>query len=117
MGKFYDVSGIRRDAANAKRRPGVPGRPPASPACRIRTAMMQPLSAPALRRSREGAPSGAAAGALSRGTWLAVAIVFTLAWFALIGTRALQHPDEGRYAEIGREMLASGDWLTPRLNG
>ncbi len=29
----------------------------------------------------------------------------------------LQDPDEGRYAAIPLEMLVSGDWVTPRLNG
>ncbi|HZP59437.1 MAG TPA: glycosyltransferase family 39 protein [Opitutaceae bacterium] len=29
----------------------------------------------------------------------------------------LQNPDEGRYAEIPREMVATGDFVTPRLNG
>src|SRR5450830_1748737 len=31
--------------------------------------------------------------------------------------RPLAVPDEGRYGEVGRWMLQSGDWLTPRLNG
>ena len=39
-----------------------------------------------------------------------------VAWFAALDARRLQHPDEGRYAEIAREMAASGDWVTPRLN-
>ena len=35
----------------------------------------------------------------------------------LAAVRPLALPDEGRYAEVGRWMLVSGDWLTPRLNG
>jgi len=55
--------------------------------------------------------------ALSRRTWIALIVVFAIAWFASLDVRKLQHPDEGRYAEIAREMLVSGDWVTPRLDG
>ncbi len=43
-------------------------------------------------------------------------LVFAAVWFCSLDYRRLIHPDEGRYAEIPREMAASGDWITPRLN-
>lgn len=44
-----------------------------------------------------------------------VALIFALA--ATAGLRKLHLPDEGRYVGVAREMLLSGDWLTPTLNG
>jgi 4-amino-4-deoxy-L-arabinose transferase-like glycosyltransferase len=39
-------------------------------------------------------------------------------WFALfLGNRPFASPDEGRYVEIPREMAATGNYVTPRLNG
>jgi 4-amino-4-deoxy-L-arabinose transferase-like glycosyltransferase len=52
-----------------------------------------------------------------RRSWLLLAIVVAITWFANLDVRKLQHPDEGRYAEIAREMVVTGDWVTPRLNG
>lgn len=46
-----------------------------------------------------------------------VAVVAAIIWFTQLGYRDLIEPDEGRYAEIPREMVATGDWVTPRLNG
>lgn len=45
------------------------------------------------------------------------ALLIATAFFAFLGSRGLNEPDEGRYAELGREMLISGDWLVPHLNG
>jgi len=43
--------------------------------------------------------------------------LFGLLYLAVLGERPLFIPDEPRYGEIAREMLVSGDWVVPRLNG
>ena len=45
------------------------------------------------------------------------ALLLAAVWLGALGVRPLYKTDESRYAEIPREMVASGDWLTPRLNG
>lgn len=49
-------------------------------------------------------------------SWLTLTGLWVLL-LVLAALRPLAVPDEGRYGEIGRWMLQSGDWLTPRLNG
>ena len=51
--------------------------------------------------------------------WFHLSVLVVISSFFLffkLGERALFDPDEGRYAEIAREMYESGDWITPRLN-
>jgi 4-amino-4-deoxy-L-arabinose transferase-like glycosyltransferase len=54
--------------------------------------------------------------AASASAWVLVAAVAGI-WFLALGARHLLPFDEGRYAEIAREMYASGDWVTIRYNG
>src|SRR5436305_2527215 len=56
------------------------------------------------------------AGSTGRPGWAAW-VRLALEWFATVPVRALLGPDGGRYAEIPREMLASGAWVTPRFDG
>ena len=51
-----------------------------------------------------------------RGLWVLL-LAFAVVWFGTLEYRKLIKPDEGRYAEIAREMAVSGDFVTPRLNG
>ena len=48
---------------------------------------------------------------------LLLALAFGALFFFRLGSYPLSNPDEGRYAEIPREMVTSGDYVTPRLNG
>ncbi len=47
----------------------------------------------------------------------AALLIFVVLYVLLIGVRPLFSPDEARYVEIPREMLADHDFVTPRLNG
>lgn len=44
-------------------------------------------------------------------------LAFVTLWLYTLGARTLVPSDEARYAEMAREMVATGDWITPRLNG
>ncbi len=60
----------------------------------------------AMRRSR---PLRAVVG-------LVLGVVLVLPFFACLGSWPLIEPDEGRNAEVAREMLALGHWSVPHFN-
>ena len=55
--------------------------------------------------------------ALNPGKILLLVLLYSLLWFGTLNYRHLIPSDEGRYAEMAREMLVTGDWITPRYNG
>jgi len=61
-------------------------------------------------------PDFASNGAPGKCAFLVI-VCSLITLFSFLGTSGLKEPDEGRYAEIGREMAFSNDWLIPRLNG
>ena len=54
---------------------------------------------------------------MTRWLYAGLAALLGVVWLATLSDRPLFNPDEGRYAEIPREMLSGGDWVIPHLNG
>lgn len=56
----------------------------------------------------------------SKNTWLTDSLWLTIGigffYFLFLGSRALNVPDEARYSEIPREMVATGHYLVPHLD-
>ena len=48
---------------------------------------------------------------------LIVALVAAIILLPFLGAVPLMDPDEPVYGETAREMLAAGDWLSPRIFG
>ena len=48
---------------------------------------------------------------------IALTGLFLLLYLIPLGVRPIMIPDEPRYAEIPREMITTGDWIAPHLNG
>ena len=48
---------------------------------------------------------------------IGLAAFFALFYLLWLNSYPLFTPDEGRYSEVAREMVATGDYITPRVNG
>jgi 4-amino-4-deoxy-L-arabinose transferase len=54
---------------------------------------------------------------LPKGLALILIAAYVVIYLLPLGVRPMLTPDETRYLEISREMVASGDWVSPRFNG
>lgn len=50
-------------------------------------------------------------------SWLLPLALAVVVFLPGLGTPGIYAPNEGIYADIGWEMFASGDWISPRFNG
>jgi 4-amino-4-deoxy-L-arabinose transferase-like glycosyltransferase len=71
-----------------------------------------------LKPARRDAGAGPTPPSNRLPVWALVLLaVMALIWFGTLDARHLLRSDEGRYAEIAREMAATGDWVTIRYQG
>lgn len=77
---------------------------------------MEGVSLPSAGRAAgEGAAAAGTASLTARGMLVLLLLFVALVFLELPGSHLIE-PDEARYAEIPREMLETGDWITPRVN-
>ena len=48
--------------------------------------------------------------------FIGLAVICVILFFVQLDLRGLWEPDEGRYSEIPREMVETGNWTVPQLN-
>jgi 4-amino-4-deoxy-L-arabinose transferase-like glycosyltransferase len=62
-------------------------------------------------------PGGRSSLTRSHWFWPAFLVLFAVSWMVLIPnlSYALLEPDEGRYAEVAREMIRTREWVIPTL--
>lgn len=61
-------------------------------------------------------PTSPSRAGISTASVIFVGTAICVVYLSTIGVFGLSEPDEARYAEIPREMLLRGDWITPHLN-
>ncbi len=67
-------------------------------------------------RTHRGSVAGRLASGHRFGIWLIVGLALIIASLSL-GRRDLWSPDEPKYALVAQEMITSGEWLIPHVNG